>query len=201
MSSSPRWSGRRRRGRAAGPVVAATLGLLACSGPADPGPSGITAEELQQVRDQVDDLEERVDTLEDELADVGPTQPTESAPPGAEGTFFGDPRAFVGREVTVRGEITELLAATDVAGAFRIAGIGGDPVAVVSATPAPDVAEGDVVEVAGTVVEVTRGTFEGDFGIAADAVFEDPGEWLSDAEGEVALAAVSIEVPTLADDE
>ena len=94
----------------------------------------------------------------------------------------------------MRGEVEGLLASTDVASAFRIAGDGGGPVAVVSVTPPPELATGDVVDVSGTAVEVDRDTFEAEFGIAAAALLEDPDQWFADAEGQVTIAAVRIEV-------
>ena len=194
MSSSGRKPAPSRSGRVVGAAFGVTLGLVGCSEPGTPDPSGITAEDLQQVQEEVARLEDRVATLEDQVSAMGSTDPADgSATPSDERTFFGDPGSFVGEEVTVRGRITELLASTDVASAFRIAGDTGDPVGVVSATPSPEVAAGDVVEVTGTAVEVASDTFEADFGIAADAVFGNPEAWLSGAEGQVALAAVRIE--------
>jgi hypothetical protein len=37
-------------------------------------------------------------------------------------------------------------------------------------------------------------TFEADFGVAADALFDRPGTWLDGATGQVAVAAVRVEV-------
>ncbi len=190
------------RGRAAGRVVAFGLVLAACGNPAVPAPTGTTSDDLEQVREEVADLKDRVSTLEDRLVDVSPEKPVEQAgeKPGSadeEGAFFGAPSTSVGEEVTVRGKVVEFLAATEVASAFRIAGNVGEPIAVVSVTPPPDLAIGDAVEVSGAVVKIDPDTFEADFGIAADELFDDPEAWLGDAEGQIALAAGRIEaVPT-----
>jgi hypothetical protein len=86
----------------------------------------------------------------------------------------------------------ELVVSTDVASVLRIAGETGAPLAVVTVTPAPEVALGDEVEVSGTVVDVDADTFEADFGIAADELFDDPQAWLAGAENEIAIAASSV---------
>lgn len=199
MRSTGAGTGRARRGRTAAAAVAVALGLVACSEPVATETPGLTAEDLQEVRDEVADLEDRVATLEDRLVDSSPPEPVdepvgEPGEPAAEDTFFGDPGSSVGQQVTVRGEVAELLTSSQVASAFRIAGDVGEPVAVVSVTPPPEIATGDVVEVSGTAVEVDPGTFERDFGIAADELFDDPGAWFAGAEGRVAIAAVRIEV-------
>jgi hypothetical protein len=48
--------------------------------------------------------------------------------------------------------------------------------------------------VAGTVVEMYRGSFEGDFGMAADALFRDPDDWFERGEGELAVVADRVQV-------
>ncbi|MQA34404.1 hypothetical protein [Modestobacter roseus] len=195
----------RRRWTPVAAAVLALAGATACSGPSvDDSPAAATAD-LQDVRDEVADLRDRVATLEDRVAGLqsppvedGTEEPADGTgdadDAAAVGGFFADPRSAVGERVTVRGQVTEVLATTDVASAFRIAGDVGDAVAVVSATPSPDLTAGDEVEVTGGVVEVDAGTFETDFGIAVDQVFADPQAWLTDAEGEVALAAIGIEL-------
>ena len=196
MSTTREPSIRVRRGRAAGTVVAVGLVLAGCSDPVVPEPSGVTARDLERVRDRIAELEDRVAVLEDRLADgdSGEQVDEPGSSPGTGDSFFDDPDSSVGQQVTVRGGVAGVLAATDVASAFRIAGDGGDPVTVVSVTPPPELATGDLVEVSGTAVEVDRDTFEAEFGIAAAALFEDPDAWFADAEGQVAIAAVRIEV-------
>ncbi|WP_164704556.1 hypothetical protein [Blastococcus litoris] len=202
MSSTRRRPTRIRRGPVAGVALVVTLGVAGCSGPAAVDPSALTAEDLDGIREQVDALEDRVTDVEDRLSaledppdDGGPGGPgAEPGVPGGDDTFFGDPRSFLGQEIAVRGEVTEVLSSSDVASAFRVTGDVGEPVAVVSATPPPGVATGDLVEVTGTAVEVDPDTFEADFGIAADELFPSPETWLAQAEGEVAVAATRIEV-------
>ncbi len=198
-----------------GMAVAVTLGLTGCSGPAEESPAvaaddaAALREEVAGLRDEVTRLEDQVTGLEDLVAaledrvsgpdgptvDGAPDEPQGAADPlGAGQIFFDDPESRLGQRVTVRGEIAQVLAATEVASAFRLAGQVGEPVAVVSATPPPEIARGDVVEVSGTAVEVDPATFEADFGVAPDALFDRPGSWLAGATGQVALAAVSLEV-------
>jgi hypothetical protein len=200
MRSTRSHATRVRRGRTAGVAVAVALGLVACSDPvADP--SALTREDVDGIRGELDALGDRLATVEDRLSalEEGPDRDPgdrvdEPGSPDGEDTFFGAPRSFLGEEISVRGEVAELLASSDVASALRIAGEVGEPVAVVTVTPPPEVATGDVVEVAGTAVEVDPDTFEADFGIAADELFADPRAWLADADGQVAIAAIAIEL-------
>ncbi len=194
-------------------LLAVGLGLTACSDTPAPEVSGVSEQDLDEVRDEVSALQDRIDGLEEQLAEAGPDEPggpdeepgDEPAPEDepdreeAEDTFFGDPATFLGEAITVQGQVAEVLASTDVASAFRLAGEGGDPVPVISATPLPDVARGVAVEVSGRAVEVDPATFEADFGIAADALFDDPAAWLADAEGTVAVAADAVQPDPAAD--
>lgn len=209
MSSSADGTAPVRAGRTAAMAVAVALGLTGCTGPGGDDPPGPAVgdaadvrdevaglqDEVTRLEDQVERLEDRVAGLEEPAVDGDPDAPEdEPDPPGAGDTFFDDPEALLGERVTVRGEVAQVLAATDVASAFRIAGETGEPVVVVSATPPPELARGDVVEVSGTAVEVDPDTFEADFGVAADALFDRPGTWPAGATGEVALAASGVEV-------
>lgn len=65
--------------------------------------------------------------LEDPPDDDAPgDRVDEPGPPGGDDTFFGDPRSFLGQEIAVRGEVTEVLSSSDVASAFRMTGdVGG----------------------------------------------------------------------------
>lgn len=216
MSSSADRAPRTRAGRTTGLAIALALGLTGCTGPASSGSPATAAEDVGDVRDEVAGLQDQVTRLEDQVAGLedrvvaleervgGPEEPAvdgdpdgpgdEGGAPGPETTFFDDPASFLGDRVTVRGDVEQVLAATDVASALRIAGETGEPVVAVSATPPPEVARGDVVEVSGTAVEVDPDTFEADFGVAADALFDRPGTWLTGARGQVAVAAVRVEV-------
>ena len=185
--------GGRRAGRAVTAVAALGLGLAgltACGNSAGPEAGAATTEDLQGVEDQLAELEDRVGLLEDGAGAGGGGAET------ADDTdaFFGDAESYVGQQVTVSAEVSELVTTTDVGGAFRIAAQTGDPIAVVSATPPAQVDQDDVVRVSGTVMEVAQESFEEDFGLAADELFEDPDGWLEAEEGEIAISATEIEV-------
>lgn len=191
-------TGKRRAGRTAGAVIAAVVGmggLAACSDDsAGPEAGGVTVEDLQGVEDQVAGLDERVGTLEEGGLGgaVDPVDPVDAEDDTE--AFFGDNESYIGQEVTVSAEVSELITTTDVGSAFRIAGESGDPIAVVMASPPAELDANDVVQVSGTVVQVQRDTFDQDFGIAADELFEDADGFFEEEEGSVAIAADRIEV-------
>lgn len=188
------WNGRGRPvGRAVTPVAALGLGLAgltACGDSAGPGAGAVTTEDLQGVQDQLAGLEDRVGVLEESAGaaegGAGTADDTEA--------FFADTASSVGEEVTVSAEVSELVTTTDVGSAFRIAPESGDPIAIVSATPSPQLDQDDVVRVTGTVMEVAEESFEQDFGLAADELFEDSTGWFEAEEGEIAVSATEIEV-------
>ncbi|MGY1827680.1 MULTISPECIES: hypothetical protein [unclassified Blastococcus] len=189
-------TGKQRAGRTATALAAAVLGLgglAACSDDsAGPEAGGVTADDLQQVEDQLAGLDERVGALEEGVGTEAPVDPL-----GAEddtAAFFEDSQSYVGQEVTVSAEVSEMVTTTDVGSAFRIAGESGDPIAVVSAAQTAEMDANDVVQVTGTVVQVQRDTFEQDFGVASDELFEDADAWFQEEEGSVAISADSIEV-------
>ncbi|MGY1836920.1 hypothetical protein ACI79P_17650 [Blastococcus sp. SYSU DS0510] len=189
-------TGKQRAGRTATALAAAVLGLgglAACSDDsAGPEAGGVTADDLQQVEDQLAGLDERVGALEEGVGTEAPVDPL-----GAEddtAAFFEDSQSYVGQEVTVSAEVSEMVTTTDVGSAFRIAGESGDPIAVVSASQTAEMDANDVVQVTGTVVQVQRDTFEQDFGVASDELFEDADAWFQEEEGSVAISADSIEV-------
>ncbi|NEM08277.1 hypothetical protein [Geodermatophilus normandii] len=175
-------------------------GLVGCSASAGPETGAVTTEDLQDLEDRITGLDDRLGALEggvledEELLGDG-TEGGDGAA-GADDTdaFFADPDARVGQRVTVSAELSELISTTDVGAVFRIAGESGDPIAVVSATPPPQLGENDVVRVTGTVVQVQRDGFEQDFGVAADELFEDADGWFEQAEGQIAVSADRIEV-------
>ena len=188
-----------RAGRAAATVTAVGVGLAGltgCGADSTPPESGaVTVEDLQDLEDQVADLEERVGALEEGGGpgaggdEPGPAEAADDADP-----FFADRAAYVGQQVTVSATVAGLVATTDVGGAFRIAGDGSDPITVVSATPLPQLDQRDEVRVTGTALEVRQDSFEQDFGVAADELFEDPDAWFEEAVGRIALSAEEIEV-------
>ena len=191
-------AGQRRAGRTAGALIAAVVGmggLAACSNDsAGPEAGGVSAEDLQGLEDQIAGLDERVGALEED----GLAADRVAADPLAAGddteTLFSDGESLVGQEVTVSAEVSEMVTTTDVGSAFRIAGESGDPVAVVSASQPMEIDANDVVRVSGKAVQVQRDSFEQEFGIAADQLFEDAEAWFSAEEGSVAIAADRIEV-------
>lgn len=178
-------------------LVAATIGmggLAACSESAGPEAGGVTVDDLQEIEDDLGALEERVGLLEENVGEPGvPVDPIPEENP-AEG-IFEDPEPLIGQEVTVSAEVSELFTlAADIGSAFRIAGESGEPISVISAMPPVELDADDVVQVSGTVVQVQRDTFETDFGIAAEELFEDPEAFFAEEEGGVAIAANRIEV-------
>lgn len=193
-SGRPTTLGTPRARRAATVLVAATLGMggLAACGEDSSGPEagGVSAEDLQNVEDDLAALEDRIGVLEDESTDA----PVDPVAEGDGSEVFEDPEALIGQEVTVSATVTELLTTTDVGSAFRIGGESGEPIPVIMATPPAQLDADDVVQVSGTVVRVQQDSFETDFGIAADELFEDPESFFTDFEGEVAIAADRMEV-------
>ena len=191
-------TGKRRAGRTAGALIAAVVGMggLAACGNDSAGPEagGVTADDLQGLEDRIAGLDERVGVLEGEgLASDGVAADPLGVGDDTE-TLFDDGESLIGQEATVSAEVSEIVTTTDVGSAFRIAGESGDPIAVVSASPPAEIDANDVVRVSGTVVQVQRDTFEQDFGIAADELFEDPEGWFAEEEGSLAMAADRIEV-------
>lgn len=190
-----RTTGTRRAGRTATVLAAAVLGmggLAACSDDsAGPEAGGVTAEDLQQLEEDFAGLDERVGALEDGVGVDAAVDPVAEDDTDA---LFTDGESLVGQEVTVSAEVSEMVTTTDVGSAFRIAGESGDPIAVVSASPVAEMDANDVVQVTGTVVQVQRDSFEQDFGIGADELFEDAEAWFAEEEGSVAISADSIEV-------
>jgi hypothetical protein len=189
-------TGKRRAGRTAGALIAAVVGmggLAACSDDsAGAEAGGVTAEDLQQFEDELAGLDERVGALEEGVGADAAVDPL-TAEDDTE-ALFGDGESLVGQEVTVSAEVSEMVTTTDVGSSFRIAGESGDPIAVVMASQPMELDANDVVRVSGTVVQVQRDTFEEDFGIAADELFEDADAWFEAEEGSPALSADRIEV-------
>ncbi|WP_116452301.1 hypothetical protein [Blastococcus litoris] len=195
MSTSTRrtaWS-ERGAGRTTGLLLAAALGmggLAACGDSAGPEAGEVTTQDLQQIEDDLGALEDRVGILEDGMADPGaPVDPAVEDEAGV----FEDAEALVGQEVTVSAAVSDVMTTTDVGSAFRIGDDSGEPIAVLSASP-QELDVDDAVRVSGTVVEVRRDSFEQEFGIAADELFDDADAFFSDFEGEVAITADRVEV-------
>ena len=195
MSTSTRrtaWS-KRGAGRTAGMLLAAAIGmggLAACGDSAGPEAGEVTTEDLQHIEDDLGALEDRVGVLEGGMADgEAPVDPVLEDESG----LFEDAQALIGQEVTVSAGVSEVMTTTDVGSAFRIGDDSGEPIAVLTASPPQQLDVDDAVRVTGTVVKVQRDTFEQDFGIAADELFDDADAFFSDFEGEVAVAADRVE--------
>lgn len=175
-------SARPARMLAASAAMAAVLGgVTACSDSAGPESGEVTTEDLQSLEDDLTTLEDRVGTLEGE-------------DPAAEDVAGEEQAEIVGQDVTVSAEVSELITTSDVGSAFRIAGDSGPSVAVLATTPPEGLDANDVVQISGTVQVVNRDSFEEDFGIAEDDLFDDPDGFFEDAEGQPAISATSIEV-------
>lgn len=174
-------------------ALAASLGgLTACSDSAGPEAGEVTTEDLQEIEDGLTTLEDRVGALE------GVDPAAEGAATGEEMSDEGlteeEEAELIGQDVTVSAEVSELITTSDVGSAFRIAGESGPAIAVLATTPPEGLDQDDVVRISGTVMMVARDSFEGDFGIAEDDLFEDPDGFFEEAEGEVAISATEIEV-------
>ncbi|MCZ2817992.1 hypothetical protein [Modestobacter sp. VKM Ac-2984] len=189
----PGW---RRRALPLGVVLLASAGLVGCGQDPDPLQPEVTAEELEDVRDDVSALERRVEALEadgatDPTAD--PAAPDTEAPetsPPAEAT----PQFTEGENVSIRAEVVGLIATTDIGTAFRVSTGSGRAVAVVSATPVQPLEVQDVVRVSGTATAVDRETFERDFGIAPSVIFDDPEAFFTGEAEQIAIAADQVEL-------
>ncbi|MGY1836918.1 bZIP transcription factor [Blastococcus sp. SYSU DS0510] len=207
----------RRGGAAGGPgrraalVLALALeGLAACGAGAT---SPALEAEVQGLREEVDELRDRVEALEQQPP---PSAAPSGAPPtedpsasgdeepatdgGAEQPFddpaglFQDPEPLVGQDVTVTAEVVQLVSVADVGAAFRLGDGDGTTVGVVTVTPPGDLELGDVLRVTGPVGRVQRDSFEADFGISADVLAEDPETLFAELGGEIAVAAREVRV-------
>lgn len=214
MTTSRPATGPRRRTAAA--LVATAIGmgaLTGCGSSAGPEAGEVTTEDLQRLEDDLAALEDRIGVLEEARADAptdgstgGSTDAsTDGSTGGEEPTgggvvledqagVFDDAQSLVGEGVTVSAAVSEVITRADVGSAFRIGGADGEPITVVMATPPDRLAVDDVVRVSGTVTEIQRDSFERDFGIAADALFDDADAFFASYEGEAAIAADRTEV-------
>lgn len=191
LMGSTRTKRRPARTLIASVALAASLGgLSACSDSAGPEAGEVTTEDLQELQDDVTTLEDRVGTLEG-------MDPADEAMTGEETSdeLTDDEQAeLVGQDVTVSAEVSELITDSDVGSAFRIAGDSGPSIAVLATAPPEGLDKDDVVRISGTVKMIARDSFEDDFGIAEDDLFDDADGFFKDSEGDVAIAATDIEV-------
>ncbi|WP_299959710.1 hypothetical protein [uncultured Modestobacter sp.] len=185
----------RPTGRRAAAAVLAVLGVggLAGCGQDEADPGGVTAEQLQDVRDDVATLSERVDELEAARSSAPPTAGETSAPATTTSTTTAPaeptPTFAAGDDVSLGGEVTGLISTTAVGSAFRLATGEGVTVTVISPTPVAELATGDAVQVSGVATRVQRSSFERDFGIAAEVLLDDPDAFLTEHAGQLAVAA------------
>ena len=185
-----------RRASVAAAAVVALGGLTACgSDSAGQEAGAVTTSDLQEIEDQLGGLDERLGTLEEGLGGgLGEGEGEGVAEGGDDEGLFTDPESYLGQEVTISAEVSELYTTTDVGSSFRIAGESGEPISVISASPVEEIDSNDVVQVSGTVQQVNRDTFEEDFGIVDEDLFDDVDGFYADEEGQLAIAADQIRV-------
>jgi len=177
----------------AGVFVASAVVLTGCSDSAGPEAGAVTTDDLTQIEERLGTIDERLGTLEENVTAMeGEAGAAEGAT--VEGADAGAGQDIIGREVTVSAKVSEVVTTTDVGSAFRIAGQEGPSVAVLATTPPADLNVGDVVQITGTVQMVQRDSFEKDFGIGADELFEDADGFFTEAEGQPAIAAEKVEI-------
>jgi hypothetical protein len=176
-------------------MVLSVAGLSACAESGGPEAGAVTTQDLQGLEERLGALDERVGVLEDDPVDTTPGGAVEVPPEPDNAGFFADPRALLGQEVTVSAEVSATMAGTQTGAAFRIAGDGDEnAIGVIAPQSSVQVDGDDVVRVTGTVVQVAQDSFEQDFGIAADDLFDDPDAFFAEAKGDVALNATEVEV-------
>jgi len=170
-------------------VIVGLAGLTACGDSAGPEAGEVTTEDLQDLEDQLSALDERVGGLEE-----GSDTDAMAADTADDNGVFDDP-ALIGQQVTVSAEVSELVTTnTDVGSAFRVAGDDGQSIVVIAANEPAGLDQNDVVRISGTVLQVQRESFEEDFGMAADELFEDSDGFFETEEGSAAISADQIEV-------
>lgn len=171
-----------------------TLGILSgCGDTQGEDLDRTLPEDVEALSEDLGTLGDRVTELEDRLAELEPGLP-EDVPAGEGVAVFADPTAYVGEEVTVMAEVSELYDTTAAGRAFRLAADVGEQVAVISTDPPEELLANDVVRVTGTVHMVDEQAFEDNFGIAADELFNAPVNFFVDADGEAAIAADTVEL-------
>lgn len=160
----------------AGLVAASALALTGCGDSAGPEAGEVTTERLQRLEGQLGGFEERLGMLEQRAGDQN-VEPE-----------------IIGEQVTVSAQVSEVVTSSGVGSAFRIGGDEGPAIPVLTTSPPEGLDDNDVVRVTGTLVEVARESFEEDFGVAADELFDDPDAFFEESEDQPAIAATEIEV-------
>lgn len=167
-----------------GLALASGLVLTGCSDDsAGPEAGAVTTSDLQRVEEQLGGLEDRVGELENGLIEGG------SAAAGS-----GGQPDIIGQEATISAEVSEVITSTDAGSAFRVGAESGPSVAVLSGSAPEGLDANDTVRITGTVQRITRDSFEQDFGLAEDELFDDPDGFFEEFEGQPAIAATEIEV-------
>jgi len=150
----------------------------------------VTTEDLQSIEEDLGAMEERIGTLEEgNSASAGDEEAVVN-----DGGIWDDAESLVGQEGTVSAAVSEVVTSTDTGSAFRIGGEGGEEIAVISANAPSGLQLDDVVRVSGTVVQIRQDTFEEDFGMSADDLFDDAEGFFEEEEGNIAISADSVEV-------
>lgn len=189
---NPHSSTTRRAAATAAAVL--TLGILSGCGDTQGDLDATLPDDVEALSEDLGTLGDRVTALEDRLAEMEGGTPfgEEFVVEGA--AVLTDPTAFLGEEVTVAAQVSELYDTTDAGVAFRIAGDVGEQLAVVSTDVPDELLHNDIVRVTGTVMMVEEGEFEQNFGVAADELFNNAVNFFVDADGKPAVAAESVEV-------
>jgi hypothetical protein len=164
-----------RRARLVGGLALASgLVLTGCSESAGPEAGAVTTEDLQRLESQIGAFDDRLSALEDGGAEEQPD--------------------IIGQEATISAEVSEIITSTSTGSAFRIGGDSGPSVAVLSGSAPEGLDANDTVRITGTVKRISRDSFEQDFGLAEDDLFDDADAFFTEFEGQPAIAATEIEV-------
>ena len=165
-----------------GLALTAGLVLTGCGDSAGPEAGAVTTSDLQRVEEQIGGLENRLAELETGVAG------------GTAGAATGEQPDIIGQEATVSAEVSEIITSNSTGSAFRIGGESGPSVAVLSGSAPEGLDANDTVRITGTVQRITRESFEQDFGLAEDELFDDVDGFFEEFEGQPAIAATEIEV-------
>ena len=167
-----------------GLVLASGLVLTGCSDSAGPEAGAVTTEDLQRLEGQLGGFEDRLGELENGMLEM-------EAGAGAGAAEEPD---IIGQEATISAEVSEVITSTSVGSAFRVGGESGPSVAVLSGSAPEGLDANDTVRITGTVQLITRESFEEDFGLVEDELFDDPDGFFGEFEGQPAIAATEIEI-------
>jgi len=130
-------------------LPALALGTAACE-QQSAGPD--VGADIQDITTQLGELEERVGTLEEDMAAAGDANTDLAATDSLGSELYENPERYVGQQVTVSGQITEMLEP----GSFVLSGddVLGDGLLVVESSGGRDrFQDGAVVQVTGMVRE------------------------------------------------